>query len=97
MVRIKRRYLLVNIIYLDAASSSAASYPPQVDHFRQLPHGTLPAVVDFHRPSPDHLTSQVLLRLLRETIADVFGDWGVGAVGTGGGLSGIFEFISFFP
>ncbi|WPH04775.1 Hypothetical protein R9X50_00767000 [Acrodontium crateriforme] len=66
MVRIKHRYLLVNILYPDDTKSTLATNSP-------LPH-----TVQFHQPSPDTLTSKLLTRLLREGLSDYFGDYGAG-------------------
>ncbi|KAH8696313.1 Rpp14/Pop5 family-domain-containing protein [Talaromyces proteolyticus] len=74
MVRIKHRYLLIDILYPEPPKSSSASVP------RHLP---------FHPPTPDTLTPGLFAKLVRESICDIFGDYGVGKVGgaSGGSLN----------
>ncbi|GAB7343309.1 hypothetical protein MBLNU457_1359t1 [Dothideomycetes sp. NU457] len=67
MVRLKHRYLLVNILYPDSASNSKSSTSK-----------LLPDTVHFNSPSPDALTPQLLLRLIRDNLSDLFGDYGSG-------------------
>lgn len=66
MVRLKNRYLLVNILYPDAPGSTAAV--------------KIPDVVAFNQPTSDALTAQVLLRAIRAQVADLFGDYGSGVI-----------------
>lgn len=66
MVRLKHRYLLVNFLY--PSPSTTPSETPTA----------LPDVVDFHKPSSDKLTAGLLIKILRESIADLFGDYGAG-------------------
>ncbi|RDW69513.1 hypothetical protein BP6252_08533 [Coleophoma cylindrospora] len=65
MVRVKHRYLLVNILYPELERSATAK---------------IPDVVAFHQPTTDALTAQALLRALRAEIATLFGDYGSGVV-----------------
>lgn len=62
MVRIKERYLLVNILY-----PSELGTKPDV-----------PDLVVLNQPTADALTPGALLRGLRAEIADLFGDYGSG-------------------
>jgi len=81
MVRIKNRYLLVNILYPDP--------PDQNKNSSAKPSGTiqsLPAIIQFHRPTPDDLTPNLFTRALKEQIALLYGDYGVGV--TSSGLTG---------
>jgi ribonuclease P/MRP protein subunit POP5 len=64
MVRIKERYLLVNILY-----PSELGTKPGV-----------PDVMVVNQPSADRLTPQSLLRAIRAEVATLFGDYGSGAV-----------------
>ncbi|KAI1318288.1 Rpp14 family protein [Xylariaceae sp. FL0255] len=64
MVRIKERYLLVNILY-----PSKLGTKPE-----------LPDVVVVHQPTSDQLTVQNLLRAIRTEVATLFGDYGSGAL-----------------
>lgn len=64
MVRIKHRYLLLNILYPE---TSPANVKPND-----------PPYLAFHGPSPAHLSGGLLLNALRTSIAVHFGDVGVG-------------------
>ena len=67
MVRIKNRYLLVNILY------------PGLDN---KPVDTkMPDVVVFNQPTTDSLSAQALLRGIKAEVSNLFGDHGVGAIG----------------
>ncbi|KAI1007920.1 hypothetical protein K3495_g298 [Podosphaera aphanis] len=66
MVRIKNRYLLVNILYPERERSA-----------RTTP---VPDLVSINRPTTNDLTPQALLRGLKAEIALLFGDYGTGAV-----------------
>ena len=85
MVRIKYRYLLVNILYPEQ----------EVQNKKQLPAGSkdsLPYIVQFRRPGPDSLNGKLLSRLIREGVADLFGDYGSGMVS--GSLMGAIDRVS---
>lgn len=69
MVRIKHRYLLVQILY---PCSSTAPPKPGV-----------PESILFHAPSAPHITSSTLLHLLRTQISLLFGDYGSGVLAAG--------------
>ncbi|KAG5926387.1 hypothetical protein E4U42_003364 [Claviceps africana] len=64
MVRIKERYLLVNILYPPDTNSSATN----------LSH-----LVSQHRPTVDKLTPQALAKGIKAEIGLLFGDCGLGA------------------
>ncbi|KAK6819551.1 Rpp14 family protein [Apiospora arundinis] len=68
MVRIKERYLLVNILY-----PSEIGLKPGV-----------PDVVVINQPTTDKLTPQALLKAIRAEVGDTFGDFGSGALEGGG-------------
>lgn len=72
MVRIKERYLLVNIVY-----------PPVQPKEKSA---TLPLPVVQHQPTIEKLTPQALLKGIRAEVSTLFGDFGSGALD--GGLSG---------
>jgi len=72
MVRLKHRYLLVNLLYPDASRSSTTGTSPSSKD--------LPSSVQFQRPTADELTPQILLRMLRDTTNELFGDYGSGMV-----------------
>ncbi|RCI08382.1 hypothetical protein L249_8978 [Ophiocordyceps polyrhachis-furcata BCC 54312] len=68
MVRIKERYLLVNIIY-----------PPSL--LTATGHdAVLPDIVVRHQPTVDKLTPPMLLKAIRTEVATLFGDYGSGAL-----------------
>lgn len=73
MVRLKHRYLLINILYpsSSATPSSGAGRTPSTA-------GHLPTTIDFHQPTSDKLTPQLLVRLIRDGVAELFGDYGSG-------------------
>lgn len=66
MVRIKNRYLLVNILYpkLESATSKTA----------------VPDVVAFNQPTSSNLSQSVLLKAIRAQILELYGDYGSGAL-----------------
>ncbi|KAH7017729.1 Rpp14/Pop5 family-domain-containing protein [Ilyonectria destructans] len=67
MVRIKERYLLVNIVYTPEPARAAKD--------------NLPQCVVQHQPTLDRLTPQALLKGIRAEVASLFGDYGSGALG----------------
>ncbi|KAI4741842.1 hypothetical protein E4T50_07743 [Aureobasidium sp. EXF-12298] len=70
MVRLKHRYLLVNILYPD---SDTPTKPTSRD-------GPVPDVVSFRRPSSDKLNAQLLARMIRDGVTELFGDYGSGMI-----------------
>ncbi|KAK5121508.1 hypothetical protein LTR85_005341 [Meristemomyces frigidus] len=73
MVRIKHRYLLVNILYPDQKTTNVKLIGRPGDH-------DVPYSVQFRQPSSDQLTVQILLRVIRDGVATLFGDYGSGKV-----------------
>ncbi|EQK98498.1 hypothetical protein G6O67_000087 [Ophiocordyceps sinensis] len=67
MVRIKERYLLVNILYPQDPTKTAAKTP-------------VPDYVAQHQPTVEKLTPAALLKALRAEVASLFGDYGSGAL-----------------
>ncbi|GAM85878.1 hypothetical protein ANO11243_038880 [Dothideomycetidae sp. 11243] len=59
MVRLKHRYLLLQILYPDSPQS-------------------LPGSLVFHSPSSDTLTAASLAKTIRESVVELFGDYGAG-------------------
>ncbi len=70
MVRIKHRYLLVQILY---PSSSAV----------KTPKSEVPESILFQAPTASHITASTLLYLLRTQISLLFGDYGSGVLAAG--------------
>jgi ribonuclease P/MRP protein subunit POP5 len=67
MVRIKERYLLVNILYPEDESSSSSN-------------AKVPDLLVYHRPTADSLTTSALLKAIRSQVTSLWGDYGAGAV-----------------
>lgn len=72
MVRIKERYLLVNIIYPAAGEKYGKT--------------NVPNFVAQHQPTIEKLTPQALLKGIKAEVGLMFGDYGLGALE--GNLSG---------
>lgn len=66
MVRIKQRYLLVQILYPSSAIKTPKSEVPQ-------------SILSY-APTPTHITSSALLNLLRSQVSLLFGDYGSGVL-----------------
>ncbi|KAL2173825.1 Rpp14/Pop5 family-domain-containing protein [Thermothelomyces heterothallicus CBS 202.75] len=66
MVRLKDRYLLVNIIYTDVPAGQAK--------------GPVPDLLLYNQPTSNELRPQLLLKGIRNEVAALFGDCGSGAV-----------------
>ncbi|RGP78454.1 rpp14 family [Fusarium longipes] len=68
MVRIKERYLLVNIVYPpDPAKAAKSNLPDSVLH---------------HQPTIEKLTPGALIKGIRAEVASLYGDYGSGALAT---------------
>jgi hypothetical protein len=80
MVRVKFRYLVVNFLYPEP---SAKSKTP------------LPDVVQTYSPTPDAFHAGVLVRLIRDEVAELYGDYGMGMVSAG--LKGKSRLVAEFP
>ena len=72
MVRIKHRYLLVHILNPEPLQSKPKSVHPTGK--------PVPDTVQFHGPSPDDLTPQILVGALRDQVKYLHGDYGLGLV-----------------
>ncbi|TID25972.1 putative rpp14 pop5 family protein [Venturia nashicola] len=72
MVRIKHRYLLINILY-PGPSTIATRLAPGAEK--------VPDVVQFHAPTSDLLDQRLLAKMIREGVGELFGEWGVGMIG----------------
>jgi ribonuclease P/MRP protein subunit POP5 len=68
MVRVKYRYLVVNFLYPEPLARSKTP---------------LPDLVQIHSPTPDAFHAGVLVRMIREGVEDLYGDYGSGMVSTG--------------
>lgn len=74
MVRLKNRYLLLDILYPDPST-----WPSQNPTSTQLA---------IHSPTSDALTPGLLAKMIREEVGEMYGDWGVGKLG-GAAATGI--------
>ena len=72
MVRIKHRYLLINILYPDNKDPVALR---SADETLENCY-----TIQFRRPSDDRVDARLLLRVVRDCVADLFGDYGSGKV-----------------
>lgn len=77
MVRIKHRWLLVQILYPASPPQISKKQQPDKDDFASLLSGQNPTLA-LHSPTPDSVNAQVLTRLLRSQIELLFGDYGAG-------------------
>lgn len=68
MVRVKNRYLVVNFLYPEPATK---------------PKTPLPDLVQIHSPTPDALKQGFIVRMIRDAVDDLFGDYGSGMVASG--------------
>ncbi|KAG0653089.1 Ribonuclease P MRP subunit POP5 [Hyphodiscus hymeniophilus] len=71
MVRLKNRYLLVNILYpgLDNKNVDNKNVDPKI-----------PDVVVFNQPTTDSLTTHALVKGIKTEVSNLFGDHGAGAI-----------------
>ena len=73
MVRIKYRYLLVHILYPDQAESDSKPTTRPSEK-------SIPDLVQFHRPSPNDLQPQHLVRAIKDQVLLLYGDYGLGLI-----------------
>lgn len=66
MVRIKERYLLVNILYPEASRDPSKS--------------DLPDILVYNQPTTDTFNGRTFTRAIKSEIVNLFGDYGAGAV-----------------
>lgn len=70
MVRIKHRYILINVLYPHDASKSASASAKEA----------IAWTVQFRRPSSDRLDGKLVQRLIRDGVSELFGDYGAGMI-----------------
>jgi ribonuclease P/MRP protein subunit POP5 len=68
MVRVKNRYLVVNFLYPEPAAKSKTQ---------------LPDLVQTHSPTPDAFHVGIMVRMIREEVEEMFGEYGMGMVSSG--------------
>lgn len=89
MVRLKNRYLLLDILYPDSKT-----WPPN-----SKSSSSASAQLAIHSPTSDALTPGLLAKMIREEVAELYGDWGVGRLGgaaANGINGGLFIYLSYF-
>lgn len=69
MVRLKHRYLLINILYPLPTTTLLTSSTEQV-----------PDLIEFHAPTPTKLRDFDLRQLIIDGVSELFGDYGVGKI-----------------
>ncbi|KAJ5239091.1 hypothetical protein N7468_003710 [Penicillium chermesinum] len=77
MVRLKNRYLLLDILYPEPET-----WPPKSKSSTASPQ------LAIHAPTSDALSPGLLAKMIREEVAELYGDWGVGRLG-GAAATGI--------
>ncbi|GLA35296.1 hypothetical protein AnigIFM63309_010699 [Aspergillus niger] len=85
MVRLKHRYILLDILYPDPST-----WPPATSRTNKNPQSKSKsqAQLQIHSPTSDALTPGLLAKMVREEVSLMFGDYGVGRLG-GAGAGGI--------
>ncbi|KAJ5097958.1 hypothetical protein N7532_004959 [Penicillium argentinense] len=73
MVRLKNRYLLLDILYPDPKTWPTAAQATK--------NNSQSAQLAIHSPTSDALTPGLLAKMIREEVAELYGDWGVGKLG----------------
>jgi hypothetical protein len=68
MVRVKNRYLVIDFLY---PHSSPPTKP-----------GEAPTLVQIHAPTPDAVQAGQFVRMVKDGIAELFGDYGMGVAST---------------
>ena len=88
MVRLKNRYLLVDILYPDPSTWPSSKSDPKAKASKSTPTSAQLAI---HSPTSDALTAGFLAKMIREEVSELYGDWGVGRLGgaSAGGVNGM--------
>ncbi|KAH7061998.1 Rpp14/Pop5 family-domain-containing protein [Paraphoma chrysanthemicola] len=68
MVRVKFRYLIADFLYPEPAAKSKTQ---------------LPDLVQIHAPTPDAFHAGTLVRLIRDGVTELYGEYGMGMVSAG--------------
>ncbi|OJJ77480.1 hypothetical protein ASPBRDRAFT_112899 [Aspergillus brasiliensis CBS 101740] len=99
MVRLKHRYLLLDILYPDPSTwPSATSATAPTSRTQNPPpsksKSKSQAQLQIHSPTSDALTPGLLAKMVREEVALMFGDYGVGRLGGAGAGSISVKYLS---
>ena len=85
MVRIKHRWLLVQVLYPTSAKPNSNTH--KTTHQSIEPKTSLLAApaptLSIHAPTPDSVNTQSLIRLIRAQLLQLFGDYGAGLANNG--------------
>ncbi|KAF2855757.1 hypothetical protein T440DRAFT_162335 [Plenodomus tracheiphilus IPT5] len=73
MVRVKFRYLVVNFLYPEPSTT------PQT----KTTTTPLPDLIQIHSPTPDALHQGSIMRMVRDGVEDLYGDYGAGMISAG--------------
>lgn len=73
MVRLKHRYLLLDILYPDPSTWPSSNPTSKA--------ATPSAQLAIHSPTSNALTPGLLAKMIREEVSEIYGDWGVGKLG----------------
>ncbi|KKK12415.1 hypothetical protein ARAM_002333 [Aspergillus rambellii] len=87
MVRVKHRYLLLDILYPEPSSWPSPSSSSS-SRAKNTSQSQAQSQLRIHAPTSNALTPSLLAKLVRDEIAEIFGDWGVGRLG-GAGAGGV--------
>ncbi|OJZ81057.1 hypothetical protein ASPFODRAFT_52747 [Aspergillus luchuensis CBS 106.47] len=96
MVRLKHRYILLDILYPDPSTWPAATSRTKSNNSNSNSNpqskSKSQAQLQIHSPTSDALTPGLLAKMVREEVSLMFGDYGVGRLGGAGagGISGMF-------
>lgn len=82
MVRLKNRYLLIQILS-PSAPKTIASSPSEASTSTSALLLSPPSTLQHHLPTPDSVTHSTLVRLIRAQLALLFGDYGAGVAAAG--------------
>ncbi|BCS04252.1 Rpp14/Pop5 family protein [Aspergillus luchuensis] len=92
MVRLKHRYILLDILYPDPSTWPAATSRTKSNNSNSNSNpqskSKSQAQLQIHSPTSDALTPGLLAKMVREEVSLMFGDYGVGRLG-GAGAGGI--------
>ena len=72
MVRLKHRYLLVNILYPDPKTANVRLVAKDGE--------PTPYNMQFRQPSSDAMNIKIMLRVIRDGVTELFGDYGSGKI-----------------
>ncbi|KAH9882060.1 hypothetical protein J1614_001232 [Plenodomus biglobosus] len=75
MVRVKFRYLVVNFLYPEPITTTTPK--------PNTPPAPLPDLIQIHSPTPDALHQGLIMRMVRDGVEHLYGDYGAGMISAG--------------